>query len=121
MVASSLPVTAVTEAGTIAGDVEAGEALVLLTQLRDEPFVPRRANGKKLDKSVMFRWASRGVRGQRLETLRTPSGLATTRSAVLRFFAGLSGVPADPPPRRSPAARQRDVRRAEAVLREVGL
>jgi hypothetical protein len=72
-------------------DLAAGEPPVLLADLRDQPYMPR-PGGKKLDKSVPFRWRSRGVNGRRLEVANSPTGLFTTRSAVLRFFASMSGV-----------------------------
>ena len=80
------------EPATIWADAEAGEPLILLPDLRDQPFMPR-PRGRKLDKSVPFRWVTRGRGGVVLEAITTPTGKATTRSAVLRFFAALSGTP----------------------------
>jgi hypothetical protein len=91
---------------TILNDLEAGEQPVLLTALRDQSFIPR-PGGRKLDKSCPFRWAKRGKGGIKLETLKTPTGLITTRSATLRFFAALSGgiAPAPHGPRGGASGR----------------
>jgi hypothetical protein len=75
---------------SIIRDIEAGDEMVLLTNLRDQTYMPCRS-GKKLDKSVPFRWARRGVRGHVLETMRTPTGIVTTKSAFWRFMAKLNG------------------------------
>ncbi|HEX8916623.1 MAG TPA: hypothetical protein VF796_30010 [Humisphaera sp.] len=107
-------------APNIWSDAEAGEPLILLADLRDEPFMPR-PRGKKLDKSVPFRWASRGKDGVHLEHVATPTGKATTRSAVLRFYARLSGAApsvAHGPTRRARAA---SVRAAERELAAAGI
>lgn len=73
----------------ILADVKAGETLIPLRELSDESFIPRK-RGKRPHPSRWFRWAANGLRGVRLETLNAPS-LCTTRSAVLRFYAALSG------------------------------
>lgn len=104
---------------TILGDLEAGEQPVLLTELRDQSYVPR-PGGRKLDKSSVFRWAKRGKAGVRLETLSTPTGIITTRSATLRFFAALSGGIVTAPPRTA-RRREREIRQAETVLQEAGI
>jgi hypothetical protein len=74
-----------------------------------------------LHKSIPFRWATTGKAGHKLETIRTPTGVSTTRSAVLRSFAGLTGGPIATPAARTPARRARDVARAEAELAAVGI
>src|SRR5687768_9902303 len=80
----------------ILDDLAAGESPILLADLRNQSFIPR-PGGRKPDKSCAFRHAKRGVAGHRLEAVKTPAGLATTRSAYFRFLAALSGE-------RSPAA-----------------
>jgi hypothetical protein len=104
---------------TILNDLEAGEQPVLLTALRDQSYIPR-PGGRKLDKSCVFRWAKRGKGGIKLETLRTPTGIVTTRSATLRFFAALSGGTAPAPPRTA-QRREREISRAERELQEAGI
>lgn len=72
-------------------DLEAGERPILLVDLRDDPCFASR-HGRKADKSVPFRYRTRGMGGVRLEAARSPSGWFTTRPAVLRFYAALTGV-----------------------------
>src|SRR4051812_29417845 len=72
-------------------DLEAGESPILLSHLPRQSFMPRGRKGKRLHWSVCFRWASAGKNGVRLGTIQTPTGLATTKSSVLRFFSALSG------------------------------
>jgi hypothetical protein len=103
----------------IAADIEDGEALILLVDLRDQDFMPR-PGGKKLDKSVPFRWASRGSGGHLLEKIQTPTGLATTRAAVLRFYAALSGSKR-PPGAGSKQRRRHAVAAASRDLEAAGI
>ena len=79
---------------SVLADLEAGENPVLLGDLPKEPYMPR-GRGRKgqrrpLHWSVPYRWATSGKNGEKLETLQTPSGAVTTKSAVLRFFSALS-------------------------------
>ena len=105
---------------TILVDVESGEQLIPLSELGDQPFILRR-QGRKPHKSVWFRWASRGLRGIKLEVLRAGTCLATTRSSVLRFYARLSsaGGVAQRPITSSAALRQQ--RRIDRELDELGI
>jgi hypothetical protein len=80
----------------VLADLEAGEDAIPLAEVRDQTFCPKR-RGKKLDRSVVFRWASRGVRGIKLETTSAGGLRITTKSAVLRFFHGLNGGAASSP------------------------
>ena len=92
-------------------DLERGEPPLPLIELAGQSFMPRR-NGKPLHKRVPFRWVSAGIRGEgehpiRLEAVRTPAGLATTRSAVLRFFRLLTDPDASRAARPTPAQRRK--------------
>lgn len=93
----------------IVSDLENGECPILLAELRDQSFIPRK-RGKKPDKSVAFRWSARGVSGHRLESKVGPSGKYTTRSAYFRFCAALSGEGPIP----APTWRQREKQVASA-------
>lgn len=104
----------------ILDDLSTGESPILLADLRNEPFMPRKA-GKKLDKSVPFRWASRGTAGVRLESITTPTGKATTRSAVLRFFVALSKNNNPTVPAPTLRSRRAAVSRAHAELAAAGI
>jgi hypothetical protein len=105
-------------ADTVLADLESGEPPILLADLRDEPFMPR-PKGRKLDKSVPFRWHKRGTGGIKLDAVKMPTGIATTRSACLRFFAALSGRDLTPQP--TPRQRQRQIERAERELQNCGI
>ncbi len=52
-----------------------------------------RRGGKPIHLATVHRWASRGAKGVRLETMKFPGGMRTTAEAVLRFLATLNGSP----------------------------
>ncbi len=70
------------------------EELVPLTEVPSiEPeIIPRPRGGRKLAISTVYRWATRGCRGVKLEVLRAGGTMCTTRSAVLRFYDGVTRV-----------------------------
>lgn len=51
--------------------------------------LPRRRRGKKPHSSTLYRWATVGLRGVTLETLRVGGTLCTSREALQRFFVAL--------------------------------
>ena len=104
----------------ILNDLQQGETPILLGKLPAETFMPRR-HRKALDKSIPFRWASVGKNGVKLETIKTPTGISTTKSAVLRFFAALTDPAAAPSSARTPARRAREIAAAERELRSAGM
>jgi hypothetical protein len=69
--------------------------------------LPRRRQGCKVAIQTFYRWAGCGVRGVILETLRTPSGLVTSREALMRFMERLSEARQAAPDSRAPAPRSR--------------
>lgn len=101
-------------ADTVLADLAAGESAIPLTAVPDLDVIPR-IGGRKPHRRCAFRWASRGVGGHRLAVARTPGGLVTTRPAVLRFFAALSG--AEPT---RPRASRRAAEQARARLQREG-
>ena len=69
------------------------ETLVPLRAVPGLPMIPRRRRGAKLHVSTVFRWAQRGVRGVRLETLSIGAGQrCTSVEALQRFFDAISNV-----------------------------
>src|SRR5262245_44002875 len=52
--------------------------------------LPRRRRGRRPHVSTLYRWAMRGLRGVRLETICVGGTLCTSREAVLRFFEALT-------------------------------
>ena len=114
-----LAVAAMSAVGaTILDDLQGGELPILLRDVPRESYVPRGRKGR-LNHTVIFRWASVGKDGVKLETLRTPSGIITTRSSILRFFSRLSGLPASAVA--TPAAVRREHERATRELAEAGI
>src|SRR5438874_30499 len=52
--------------------------------------LPRRRRGRRPHVSTFYRWATRGLRGVRLETLRVGTTMCTSLEAVQRFFDALT-------------------------------
>lgn len=96
------------------------EKPIPLGQVPDLDFVPRRRRGRKLNVSTVHRWAQRGLRGVRLETLCFGGTKCTTVAAMQRFFEALS-EPAGPAVVRTSAQRERAADRAEAELSAAGV
>lgn len=103
---------------SINDDLEAGEQAYSIREIPSLPEVPRH-DGKKLNRKVGYRWATAGVKGIRLETLNTPSGRITTRRAIRRFFAALSGE-TPTANTRTPTRRRREHIAAERSLTAAG-
>ena len=78
-------------------------------------------NGRKIHISTLYRWANRGVKGIRLETVRVGGTLCTSQEALQRFCDGLSGSDIPVPKPRESLARRRAIERAEQQLREAGI
>ena len=96
------------------------EDVVSLTEATS--LLPRRRRGKKPHVATLYRWAQRGVRGVRLETIQVGGTLCTSREALQRFCERLSNPEAARSSAiRSPAARERAVDRAGRELSEVGI
>ncbi len=105
-----------------------GETILSLAQAADE--LPRRRRGRKTHVSTLYRWATAGCRGVRLETVQIGATRCTSREALQRFFERLSepsqlganvDSPSAPnPARRSPARRLRESERAGALLEKAG-
>ena len=52
--------------------------------------LPRRRAGKKPHIATLYRWATGGLRGIRLETVQVGATRCTSRAALDRFFEALS-------------------------------
>jgi hypothetical protein len=98
------------------------ETLLTFSQVASE--LPRRRQGKRVSTVTLWRWATKGVCGITLETLRTPSGRVTTREALTRFLealtqqcqSGAGSSRAAPCRYRSPARRRNASEQAERIL-----
>ncbi len=82
--------------------------------------LPKRRGGKRPHVSTLYRWATVGVNGVKLEVIRVGSTLCTSLEALQRFCdrctAGDSGVPVA-----TTTAREREIGRAERQLTEAGI
>jgi len=92
-------------------------------------YLPRRRRGKKCHVSTLYRWASVGCRGVRLETVQIGATCCTSREALQRFFESLTanrsgivgpGVVSPPLRPRTASKRLRDSERAERTLIDSG-
>ena len=66
------------------------ENLIPLTKAPRLENLPLRRYDKPPHVATFFRWARRGLRGVRLETIRVGGTLCTTAEALQRFFEALS-------------------------------
>jgi hypothetical protein len=100
------------------------ENLITLTQAAK--LLPSN-NGKRIAVSTLFRWATRGLRGVRLESRRFGRRIYTTPEALDAFGKALIDLP--PLPRdghhqhrnRSEQQADRDLARAERELEKAGI
>lgn len=94
------------------------ETVVSLTEAAKE--LPKRRAGKKPHVATLYRWASRGMRGVRLETLQVGGTLCTSLEALQRFFNCLSPNSTSSPTTTIPN-RRREVQAAQQKLTGMGL
>jgi Protein of unknown function (DUF1580) len=100
----------------------------LLTLTDAAAGLPRRRGGKRVNVATVYRWAARGCRGVRLETIQIGGTKCTSLEALQRFFERLSdpdqnsSLKGGPVPRpQSDARRQRDSEAIERQLEQLGL
>ena len=68
----------------------AHETVLSLTEA--SRLLPRRRGGKHPHVSTLYRWASVGLDGVRLDTIRIGGTLCTSIRALQRFFEAISGI-----------------------------
>ena len=69
-----------------------------------------------------WRWKLKGVKGVRLETVTVGTRVFTSAESISRFISGTTAAAAgQSSPLRSPAARERAIRKAEAELAAAGI
>jgi len=91
----------------------------LLSLAEAAKLLPRRRAGKRPHVSCLYRWTAGGCRGVRLESVQVGGTRCTSREALSRFFARLSGEQPEAPPATT-TARRKQIARAEAELRKAG-
>jgi hypothetical protein len=97
-------------------DIQNEDLITLIQAARQQP--PGR-RGRPVHVSTIVRWADRGIRGVRLETVRIGGRRLTSRQALQRFADRLTG--ADSEPVRPRAEARKAHRIAEARLDELGV
>ena len=96
------------------------ESLFSLTEAAAQ--VPRRRAGRKCHVATVYRWAQRGVRGIRLETIQVGGTRCTSRQAMQRFFEALTVQSAAPPAPSIPSLPDaRKLADVDRQLDEIGL
>jgi hypothetical protein len=104
------------------------ETIIRLEDVRAH--LPSSRRGKYLSKAVAFRWASKGVSGVLLETVKVGGARYTSVEALQRFVDALNPAQQVGPPRGSiaaptkspcPAARQSAAQRAGTELTQLGV
>jgi Protein of unknown function (DUF1580) len=75
--------------------------------------LPRRRGGKRVNVATLYRWASHGCRGVRLETLQIGGTKCTSLEALQRFFDRLTNPGCDHGLAERPAHQPAPVRRRE--------
>jgi hypothetical protein len=103
--------------------IDLTEKLIPLGKVPAQTFLPRRRGGKKLNVATVYRWATSGVQGVRLETVGVGGTLCTSRSALLEFFQRLAPRCSDSTvaPTRTPNQRQRAADKAAKQLEAAGI
>lgn len=83
------------------------------------PWLQRRLQGtargrrkQRIHVATVFRWASRGIRGHRLEFVQVGGTRCTTEAALLRFFDALTSKDHPPPPKRDRELVERELDKA---------
>ncbi len=90
--------------------------------------LPRRRGGKRVNVATLYRWATHGCRGVRLETIQIGGTRCTSQEALQRFFVKLTNSDRDPvfadggTNHSSPIPRrERDAKAVEAELERLGI
>ena len=68
------------------------EQPISLTNATKLKLFPERRNGKRPAVTTLWRWATKGCRGVKLETIRIGETLCTSAEALQRFFEGVTIV-----------------------------
>lgn len=89
------------------------EALLSLTEAARR--LPGR-RGKRIHVATLHRWASRGVKGVQLETVRVGGTRCTSMEALQRFIERVTGPREPQAPAAPDAVRAAAIKRAEDVL-----
>jgi hypothetical protein len=81
--------------------------------------LPRMRNGRPVSPATLWRWASHGLRGVRLETVRVGGTTCTSLEALRRFFERIGSNVGDPPITAQPSTQRAEA--AAAELNRIGI
>jgi hypothetical protein len=76
--------------------------------------LPRLRNGRPVSPATIWRWASHGLRGVKLEVVKVGGTTCTTVQAMRRFFDRIGSSAGEPPP-----TPHLNTRRAEAAAEQL--
>ena len=90
----------------------------IMTFAQAAKILPRKRAGKKTHVCTVYRWASRGIRGVALETIRVGGTTCTSREALQRFFDALTGPKKQPTDDQPSRGRKKAIIESERFLKE---
>jgi hypothetical protein len=106
-------------------DVQHGpDELIPLSCVPDLRWIPRRRRGTKLSYTCLWRWATKGVAGVVLQTVRVGGTPCTTESDLRHFFADVAAAKRGEKPIpiiRTSAHRAREIEAARQRLAQSGI
>jgi len=92
----------------------------LIPLIKVPSHLPRRATGKKIHISVVYRWVSRGLRGVQLESIRIGGTAYTSTEAIQRFGERLTESGSPPQKKRNAAkSRQKQIDQAAQQVKKL--
>lgn len=87
--------------------------------------LPRLRGGRPVSPSTLWRWATKGLRGIKLETIKVGGTTCTSMEALRRFFAAISlECSSNQPEQQTPAASshgRRTAAQAAVALDRIGI
>lgn len=89
-----------------------------MLRLAEVPAIIEELTGEVVNFKTVYRWTGKGKRGVRLETVPSVVGKRTSRQAVLRFVARITGRDADAS--NLAKAKRRDLAKKDAALAAAG-
>src|ERR1700683_5036553 len=98
--------------------------LLPLSSVPNLKWLPRRRRGAKLSYTCLWRWATKGVSGVVLQTVRVGGTPCTTESDLRHFFAEIADAKRGERPVqtiRTPAHRTREIDAARQRLARAGI
>ena len=100
------------------------DELIPLSSVPDLHWLPRRRRGTKLSYTCLWRWATKGVAGVVLPTVRVGGTPCTTEADLRHFFADLAAAKRGENSNqtvRAPAHRAREIETARQRLAQSGI